>query len=258
MKKFYKYIILVFILIICAGFLAYKIFSKNTVAVIGAMNVEIQEILNNLSDSKNVNHNGFEINTGKIGKVNIVLTKSGVGKVNSSITTQYIIDKYNPKYIINTGIAGSLTDKLKAGDIIIAEKMIQHDFDLTAFGQAKGYMGTKVEPNNPTIYYSDPKLVKKFSKNLSDKGNIYTGTIITGDTFVTDSVQKEKLSKEFKADGIDMESAAIAQTAEKNNVPLIVLKTISDSKTDSTDDYKQNRLNTAVQSAKNIILMLEN
>jgi len=195
--------------------------AKETVAVICAMDVEIEEISNNLCNAKIKQINDFNIIRGNIGKYNIILSKSGVGKVSAATTTQFIIDKYKPDYIINIGIAGSLSPELKAGDTVIADKMVQHDFDVTAFGNPKGYMDNGIEPNKTTIYYSDKNLIKNFTKDKT----LITGTIATGYIFVADTKLKQSIKKEFDADIVDMESAAIAQTAQRNNIPVIVIKT---------------------------------
>lgn len=252
MKKI-VYFLLFLILIISGYFIFDKLTYKNTIGIIGAMDIEIKEILTNLSNPKTIKHDGFEITVGRFGRNKIILSKCGIGKVNSAVTTQYIIDKYKPDYIINKGLAGSLTDKLKLGDIIIGEKMIQHDFDLTAFGKVKGDMQNNSKKNSPTFYYSDKDLVNKFLKFPDVK----TGTILTGDVFVIDTKQKEKLQKEFNADAIDMESAAIAQTAQRNNIPVLVLRTISDTNKDSTDKYTKNKLSLTQESANYIFSMLK-
>ncbi len=250
--------------IICALFLLISVFifvvcyfyclEKNTVAVIGAMDAEISEISNNLTYTKTLKHDDFNIINGKLGKYNIILSKSGVGKVNSASTTQFIIDKYKPKYIINIGIAGSLTDDLHLGDIIIAKKAIQHDFDLTAFGNPKGYMDTGVEPDKPTIFYSDENLTDKFNHILKSKENrVFEGTIATGDIFVDDISQKSSIHDIFKADAIDMESASILQTAQRNNIPAIIIRIISDEKENSTNEYAKNKANIAQKLALDII-----
>jgi adenosylhomocysteine nucleosidase len=184
--------------------------------------------------------------------------KSGVGKVTASTTTQYIIDNYKPIYIINTGIAGSLSPDLKAGDVIIVDKLVQHDFDVTAFGKPRGYISNGIEPNKPTIFHSDKKLVEKFKKELilNQNKNIKIGTIATGDIFVNQEKHKKAIRDEFNADAIDMESAAIAQAAERNNVPLIVVRTISDSENNSVSEYKQNKKITATKAAMSVLSVL--
>ncbi len=233
---------------------------KNTIAVIGAMDEEIAEFFTSLKHPKTTKSNNFTIITGTLGNNNIVLTKSGVGKVASAATTQFIIDKYRPKYIINTGIAGSLSNDLNAGSIILANRMVQHDFDVTAFGNPKGYIDNGIEPDKPTIFHSDRTLIDKFKKELEAQDNtkVIIGTIATGDIFVNKKEQKIQIKKEFSADATDMESAAIAQTAQINNVPLLVIRTISDSENDSVSEYKRNKETSATKAAFAIISVLGN
>lgn len=258
MKRILLYILVFFICIFFISILFNRVNKKDTIAIIGAMDEEISEIYSNLKSIKTIQKNNFYISTGTFNGNNIILTKSGVGKVASATTTQYIIDKYKPKYIINIGIAGSLSNNLKIGDIVIAEKMVQHDFDVSAFGNPKGYIDNGIEPDKPTIFYSDKNLVDKFKKilTLNKNINIKTGTVATGDIFVNQNKQKTQIKKEFNADAIDMESAAIAQTAQRNNVPLIVIRTISDSNNDSIAEYKQNKNFSANKSAFIILSVL--
>ena len=251
-----KNIFIILFLLIVAVFVFFFISNnkKETLAVIGAMDVEVQEVLNNLSNISTCQQNDFKIITGNIGKYKIVLSKSGVGKVASAVTTQFIIDKFKPDCIICVGIAGGLSSDLHTGDTVIAEKMIQHDFDVTAFGCSKGYMSNGIEPNKPTVYYSDKNLIKNF---VSKYKNLKIGTIVTGDIFVTDLNLKRNLNKEFNADAVDMESAAIAQTAKRNNIPVIVLRTISDEINHNTNEYKQNKQSIAKIPALIVIEMFK-
>ena len=255
-KSFYILFVPVLIFVICT--LSYCITQKDTIAIIGAMDDEIAEIRSNLKNSRTIQKNDFIITKGTLGNNNIVLIKSGVGKVAASTTTQFIIDNYEPIYIINTGIAGSLSPDIKAGDIIIVNKLVQHDFDVTAFGCPKGYINNGIEPNKPTIFHSDKKLVEKFGNELglNQNKNIKLGTIATGDIFVNQEKQKQLIRDEFSADIIDMESAAIAQTTQRNNVPLIVIRTISDSENNSVSEYKQNKKITAKEAALSILSVL--
>lgn len=259
MRKKILYILFLLILILTACILLYCTKHRNTVAIIGAMDDEINEIRNNLNYSKTIKKNDFIITKGVLGNNNIVLAKSGVGKVAASTTTQFIIDNFKPIYIINTGIAGSLTSDLKTGDIIIGKNLVQHDFDVTAFGNPKGYIDNGIEPNKPTIFHSDEKLVEKFKKelNLNQNKNIKLCTIATGDIFVNQEKQKQVIRDEFNANAIDMESAAIAQTAQRNNVPFIIIRTISDSESNSVSEYKQNKETSAIKAALAILSVLQ-
>lgn len=209
---------------------------KCTVAIIGAMDCEADSVKSVLSDVQNHNEKGFEISSGKIGEHTVIVAKSGVGKVNAAITVQYIIDTFNPKYIVNSGIAGGLHEDLHVGDIVIATALVQHDFDATALGYPKGYICNGVMSDKPTYFNSDKKLVDLYEnvlgKAFSDT-NIRKGIIASGDTFISSNDKKQELRKLFNAVAVEMEGAAIAQTAEKNGVPFVVIRAISDNANDS-------------------------
>lgn len=185
---------------------------------------EIQNIMKNC-DEKRIKEISFI--TGKIEGQNCVIVQSGIGKVNSARITQMMIDNFDIEYIMNLGSAGALNPMLKIGDIVIGDELVQHDFDITAFGHAKGYItgvGDRV--------YSDKYLIEKFEKaieNLEDRNyEIKTGTIASGDIFCTEIEMKNQIYANFKADCVEMEGAAIAQVSYLNNVPFIVIRSISD------------------------------
>ncbi len=185
---------------------------------------EIQAILAVIKREKSYGLNFLE---GKIDKVECVLVKGGVGKVNAARTTQLLIDKYNPDYIINIGVAGGLNPMLNIGDIVIGDSLVQHDFDITAFGHAKGYItgvGDKI--------YSDDYLISKI-KNVIDneeskKYKAEIGVIASGDIFCTDVAMRDKIYAKFNAECVEMEGAAVAQVCYLSNVPFCVIRSISD------------------------------
>ena len=153
--------------------------------------------------------------------------KCGVGKVNSSRTTQILIDNFKIEYIINVGSAGAGNNELKIGDIVIGRILVQHDFDITAFGHKKGYIsniGEKIE--------SAPNLIDKFEKAINNLNNkeykIKIGVIASGDIFCTEKAMKEKINFKFNADAIEMEGAAIAQVCYLDKIPFIIVRSISD------------------------------
>lgn len=185
---------------------------------------EIQNIMKNC-DEKRIKEISFI--TGKIEGQNCVIVQSGIGKVNSARVTQMMIDNFDIEYIMNLGAAGALNPMLKIGDIVIGDELVQHDFDITAFGHAKGYItgvGDRV--------YSDKYLIEKFEnaiENLEDRDyEIKTGTIASGDVFCTEIEMKNQIYANFKADCVEMEGAAIAQVSYLNNIPFIVIRSISD------------------------------
>ena len=131
----------------------------NNVGIIVAMQEELDEILNIMDIIKEEEIYNIKFIKGKIAENNIIIVKCGVVKVNAARTTQILIDKFNVKTIINVGTAGALNPKLNIGDIVIANKLIQHDFDITAFDHKKGYI-TDVGD----YIYCDMDLVMKLQK----------------------------------------------------------------------------------------------
>ena len=176
---------------------------------------------------------------GKIKGKNSILVKCGVGKVNAGRTTQLLIDKYKPDYIINTGVAGALNPMLNIGDIVIGTTMVQHDFDITAFGHAKGYItgiGDKI--------YSDDTLIRKIEQAIDNQEDrtykIKKGTIASGDIFCTEVGMRDKIYAKFDAECVEMEGAAVAQVCYLCNVPFVVLRSISDTPNgENTVTYEQ-------------------
>lgn len=198
------------------------------IGIIVAMQEELEEVLKIMSDIEEKEIYGISFVDGKIEKEKVVVVKSGVGKVNAARTTQILIDKLDVTKVINVGSAGALNPSLNIGDIVIANKLIQHDFDITVFNHKKGYI-TGVGD----YIYCDENLINKFKKaenKLGDKAyNIKTGTIASGDIFCTEINMKNKIYSKFNADCVEMEGAAIAQVCYLDKIPFIVIRSISDS-----------------------------
>lgn len=198
------------------------------IGIIGAMDCEVDVLKQKLQNLEELQHSNQKIYLGNLYGHKIILVKSGVGKVNSAICTQYIIDKFNPDYIINTGIAGGIAKNLEVGDVVVGEKLVQYDFDVSAIGYAKGYMCTGIEPDKPTMFYSDENLIKSFEKSFDKEITLHKGIIASGDTFVSDVNRKKEIHNLFNATAVEMEGCAIAQTSTANNVPFLVVRAISD------------------------------
>lgn len=197
------------------------------IGIIVAMQEELDEILNIMQRIEKKEIYDIIFFEGIIEDNHIIVVKSGVGKVNAARTTQILIDKLNVKYIINVGSAGALNPILNIGDIVIADKLIQHDFDITAFEHEKGYI-TGVGD----YICCDNELVDKFknvTKNMKDETyKITTGIIASGDIFCTEIKMKEKIYSKFNAQCVEMEGAAIAQVCYLDKIPFVVIRSISD------------------------------
>ena len=184
------------------------------IGIVIAMEEEFQAMENKIKEIKVHEEKGLKFFEGKIGEKECVIVKSGVGKVNAARTTQAMIDNFDIEYIINMGASGSIANDLNIGDIVIGKYVVQHDFDITAFGHNKGYItgvGEKVE-----------------CVVLNGKYKVKLGIVVTGDIFCTDEIMKEKIHTKFDADVVDMECAAIAQVAYLNKKPFVVVRCISD------------------------------
>lgn len=194
------------------------------IGIVVAMDEEKAEIEKLISNKEIKKTNNLKFIIGKIKDKNIVLVQCSVGKVNAARTTQKLIDKFNITTIINVGVAGAINSNLKIGDVIIAKKVIQHDFDITAFGHNKGYItdvGEGIESDKNLL-----EKVKEISKENSYKTKI--GIIATGDIFCTDIKMKEKINNKFNADVVDMECGAIAQVSFLENIPFLAIRSVSD------------------------------
>ncbi len=224
----------------------------NTIGIIAAMQEEMNEIkkiMNNVQEKTIYELKFYE---GTIDNKNIVLVESGVGKVNAARTTQVLIDNYKIDAVINVGSAGSANQELQIGDIVIGKTLVQHDFDITAFGHPKGYISNVGERIK-----SDENLIKSMEQTIENLQNkefkIKIGTIASGDIFCTEPKMKEKIRDKFNADAIEMEGAAIAQVCKLDNVSVLVIRSISDSPNGNNNITFEQYLETASKRCAEIL-----
>ncbi|MGN0014744.1 MAG: 5'-methylthioadenosine/adenosylhomocysteine nucleosidase [Candidatus Gastranaerophilaceae bacterium] len=218
---------------------------NKVIGIIGAMDCEIELLENFLEKSKRVQAGKFYIVEGEINNHKVIIAKCGVGKTNAACCTQFLVDKFSPDYIINTGVAGGICDNLSVGDVVIAADLVHHDFDVSVLGYAKGYMCTGNNPNKPTIFSSDEKLIKIFEKSATSvisSQNIHKGRIASGDIFVGNIDRKVEIKELFNAIAVEMEGASVAQAAYMNEIPFVVVRAISDladgTATESQSDFE--------------------
>ena len=199
------------------------------IAIIAAMEEEMQAIKEMMNNIKLEKVYETEIIEGVIDQKQIVLAKCGVGKVNSARITQMLIDKYEIEFVVNVGSAGALNEQLNIGDIVIGKTLVQHDFDITAFGHAKGYItdiGREIVTDANLIQKCEKAIESILNKDTDNKCVI--GTIASGDQFCTELELKKEITNEFHADCVEMEGAAIAQVCMLDKVSCVVIRSISD------------------------------
>jgi adenosylhomocysteine nucleosidase len=235
-----KLIILLIIAPFMAGF-AQIYPHKPVTALLGAMDEEIELLRNSLQKPKIKMVHGIPFYYGKIGKHRVVIVKTGIGKVNATMTAAFLLQKFHPERVIFTGIAGGLHPDLNPGDIVIGKQTLQYDFgQFTNEGLQTGKTRNPINRElNPLFFQADSLLLvaaqsaaktTDFQKlaNQAKLPYIITGTIVTGDLFVTSETKVHDLRKQFNADATEMEGAAVAQLCWQQQVPCLVIRSMSD------------------------------
>lgn len=212
-------------------------------AVLGAMDEEVSLLREAMEGTHEAVHAGITVCRGTFGGADIVLAKCGIGKVNATICTQMLIDRYEPTELVFTGVAGGLLPNMRVGDLVIGSHLIQYDMNLTAFGRRHGEV-----PGQDRVVESDPELVRKCTvafdaafEGEDDAPNLVLGTIVSGDRFVADSETLRWLQREFSALATEMEGAAVGYTCKLNDVPFVVVRGLSDTAGEqASNDFAEN------------------
>ncbi len=223
------------------------------IAIVSAMEEEIKYTKEKFSANKIDNLNGQDVMIYEGGKNTFYFLNSGIGKVNASITTTLLITKYAPDLIISIGTSGGVNSNLKIGDIVVGDKLAFHDVDVEAFGYEFGqYPGEKPYLEIDNISY--------ITDLLSNIGlNYHTGTILTGDQFISSKEKSIELENKFSnVYAIEMESSAILMTSNKLDTKCYVIRTISDlAHSESTVEFDQ-YLDIVSKKFYQIVLAFEN
>ena len=188
------------------------------IGIIGAMEEEVEALRGKLTYVKTTSRASMDFYAGKMGNKEVVIVRSGIGKVNAGICTQILADLFQVDAVINTGIAGSLKAEINIGDIVVSTDAIQHDMDATGFGYEPG-----VIPRMPvSCFEADKRLVKAAEDACKE---------------AVPEV-KNRITAQFGGMCTEMEGAAIAQAAYLNSIPFVIIRAISDKADDSaTVDY---------------------
>ena len=205
------------------------------IGIIGAMDAEVIGLIKKLEGHKVEAVGGIEFHTGRLLKCEVVIARCGVGKVFAAMCAEAMIIKYAPSLIVNTGVAGGLDPSLGCADIVVAEKLCQHDMDTSALGDEKGL----ISGINRVYFESDSAAIDAVMLSGYELGiTVKRGIIATGDKFIADNADRERIISEFGASACEMEAGAIAHTAFVNNTPFVVIRAISDgANSDSAMDF---------------------
>lgn len=222
---------------------SFPVSGKSTTVILGAFDAEILLLQKKISKPKEIKVQGINFTKGKLENKDVVIACSGMGKVNAAMSTALAIEHFKPKEVIFTGIAGGVDPNLKPGDIVIAEKTIQHDYGrLTPAGMENRNTRNPIDGNNnPVFFPADEKLLeialivqKKVQLEKIDSENgprtpaIRKGVVATGDVFVASSAKCAELRQKHGTDAVEMEGASVAQVCFQMKVPCIIIRSISD------------------------------
>ena len=223
-------------------------------AIMGAMQEEIEPLLAYF-DKVNVveyaNNKYYEVSYNGL---DIVIAYSKIGKVFASLTASTMIEKFGCDTLLFSGVAGGINPKLKIGDLIIADKLCQHDLDITAFGHPHGFV-----PGGQ-VFVDTSKELREVAIKVANENDlkVIVGTIATGDQFVHSVERKEFIEKTFTADALEMEGASVAVVCDALNIPFFILRAISDTADmDAGFDFDEFLKSSAKNSADYLIKILK-
>ncbi len=219
------------------------------IGIIGAMQMEVDELKESLSDISNVEYSGVTFVCGKMNEVEVVAAVCGIGKVFAAICAEAMILKFDVDMVVNIGVAGSLTKDLGVLDVALADQVVQHDMDTSPIGDPVGLLSGINEIFLPT----DDKMRALMQQCLEDRKIKYlVGTVATGDQFIASDERRVWIRNHFGAIAAEMEGGSIGHVCYINKVPFLILRSISDSEGGAMD-YQTFAEKAAIQSIEVVV-----
>lgn len=223
--------------------------------IIAAMEQELQVLVEHLQEKKEEVVLGKTYFSGRLGQYEVVLVQSGIGKVMSAMSVAVLADRFGVDVLVNTGSAGAVAEGLAIGDVVVADKLVYHDVDVTAFGYAYGQMAGQ------ELYYpADFSLLEKLQGVLAEQGlKSHVGLIATGDSFVAGQDKIDAIKAAFpEVLAVEMEGAAIAQAAQAAGKPFLVIRAMSDTaQGDANITFDEFIIEAGKRSAQTLLAFLD-
>lgn len=228
----------------------------NKIGIIGAMELEVAELKARMTVETVEKKAGMEFYAGSLNGAQVVVVRSGVGKVNAALCVQILADDFRVSHIINTGVAGSLNPRLDIGDILISKDAVHHDVDATIWGYQPGevpQLGIREFPADEAL----ADLARQACELVNPDIHAIAGRVLSGDQFISDKAVKQRLVDTFHGDCAEMEGASIAHAAYRNNIPFVIIRAISDKADDTAQmEYPVFEEAAAKHSAKLVTQLL--
>lgn len=227
------------------------------IGIIGAMEVEIASLKKqmNITQEKTIARMIFI--EGTIGTQEVVLVRSGVGKVNAGVCAQLLITVFHVTHVLNTGVAGSLNNDINIGDLVVSKDAMYHDVHAEVFGYQSGeipQLGIVQFPADETLR----KLAVEGIRKAAPDVQVFEGRILSGDAFIADHQKKMELREQFHGDCTEMEGTAIAQVCWLNQISFVIIRAISDKADESVQvSYDEFEAKAAEHCASLVFEMLK-
>lgn len=239
--------------------------------ILGAFPEEVKFLATQMQDKTEFVIQHLSFTEGKLNGQHVVLAQTGIGKVNAALTTILLIEHFHPKAIVFTGIAGAVNPSLAPGDLVIGTTLAHHDYGaLTPAGiQRRPTRDPATMQENPIYFPCDTSLInlaRQAGKNLilekikSPQGlrspKIITGTIVTGDVFVSSEKATQELQKQMHAEATEMEGAAVAQVSYQQHVPFLVIRSMSDNASSTAHTDIETFYQIAARNSANLVMAI--
>ncbi|MGM0844154.1 MAG: 5'-methylthioadenosine/S-adenosylhomocysteine nucleosidase [Bacillota bacterium] len=224
------------------------------IAIIGAMEEEVRLLRENIIDAREEVIGASQYTSGKMHGVEVVLLRSGIGKVNAAMTTAVLLDRFKPDAVINTGSAGGFDADLNVGDVVISTDVRHHDVDVTAFGYEYGQV-----PQLPAAFTADERLREVAANSAKETSDVkvVSGLIATGDSFMNDPARVEAIRDKFKnLQAVEMEAAAVAQVSHQFQIPFVIIRSLSDIAGKESHVSFDQYLETAAVNSANLVMKM--
>lgn len=228
-----------------------------TIGIIGAMDEEVAIIKQKLEIITEREIIGLQFSMGRLSGNNVVLVRSGIGKVNAAICAQILVDHFAVDLIVNVGVAGAIAKELEIGDIVISSDAVQHDMDCSAIGDPIGV----IPRMEVSIFEADKDLIevaKRASEEISGEHNVVVGRIASGDQFIGGAEAKARIATLMKASCAEMEGAAIAHACYLNKIPFVIIRSISDNADGKADISFEKFVPLAAQNSSELVEKIVN
>ena len=238
-------------------------------ALLGAFDEEVKLVQQSLKNPKTQTLNGITFMTGQINGHDVVVAETGIGKVNAAMTTAFVLAYFKPKRVLFTGIAGGTNPDLQPGDIVIARQTAHHDYHSITFQQqpTNQTRNAITKDMNPTYFPADSIMMlaaQEAAKTVPFESipttrrppSIVVGTVVTGDQFIASDEKVASLWSDFKADATEMEGAAVAQVCFQQQVPCLVIRSLSDKANSNARQDMLTFFKIAARNSANLVMTI--